>query len=295
MNIMVAILAHARPKELLKCLDSLQKAIDSEPIFSVQCIVIVDPNEAELVSIIHKYSFCDAILEPSLSLSMRRNAARDAARHSQADWLCFIDDDVYVPSSWFVDFLLATKKHPAVDVFSGEVRFLAEEGVSAPSWISLMSHKRKEGPAPSAPTHHAWCSKKVFTQPIDFRPQFDKTGGEDDDYFIRVQEKNHVIFYIPWLYVYEVLPRTRAKYAWFLKRMMRQAATRVHAKRIRKGFAYAMLYAFFACFKHALQSVGYILIPTKRDTAYMHGAQACGLLLGFFGIIPFVNKQKYEG
>jgi succinoglycan biosynthesis protein ExoM len=145
---------------------------------------------------------------------------RAIAEASGSEFLAFLDDDE-VPSEFWLDELLATQARFGADVVAGPTRPLYEPGL--PEWIRRGSFF--ERPSHETGTPLEFCASgnvlvrtKVFPRVGKFDDNFQLTGGEDTQFFLRVRRAGYKIVWSNEAVVWETVPRDRATLNWIVRR-----------------------------------------------------------------------------
>src|SRR5208283_2767209 len=160
-------------------------------------------------------------VEPQQNISLTRNKAIENAT---GDFIAFIDDDEFPTHNWLCNLFKAYVAH-GVDGVLGPVMPIFEN--DPPGWV-------KKGRFFERPTHAtgfkmSWTESRtgnvLFYRRIlsgvttPFRPEFD-TGGEDVDFFRRMVDKGCVFVWCNEAVVYEVVPASRCRRSFLLKRAL---------------------------------------------------------------------------
>jgi len=157
-------------------------------------------------------------VEPKQSITLARNKTIENAN---GDFVAFIDDDEYPRERWLFTLLDCCKKYDADGVL-GPVKPQFDE--TPPTWVvkSKVYERRtySTGTAVSSKdgrTGNVLLRKRVFTpgEP-PFRPEFHRGG--DTDFFARMINRGHVFVWCNEAAVYEVVPPSRWKRTFMLKR-----------------------------------------------------------------------------
>jgi len=159
--------------------------------------------------------------EPQQNIALARNKA---LQHAEGDFIAFIDDDEYPEDDWLCN-LFKTCVAYGVDGVLGPVRPYFES--DPPEWV-------KKGRFFDRPTFdtgyrlnwdQARTGNVLFKRDImntletPFRPEFD-TAGEDVDFFRRMMEKGCTFIWCNEAAVHEVVPASRCKRSYLLKRAL---------------------------------------------------------------------------
>jgi succinoglycan biosynthesis protein ExoM len=145
---------------------------------------------------------------------------RAIAEASGSEFLAFLDDDE-VPDEMWLDELLATQARFGADVVAGPTRPVHEPGL--PEWIRRGSFF--ERPRHDTGTPLEFCASgnvlvrtNVFPRVGQFDDNFQLTGGEDTQFFLRVRRAGYKIVWSNEAVAWETVPRDRATLNWIVRR-----------------------------------------------------------------------------
>jgi succinoglycan biosynthesis protein ExoM len=160
-------------------------------------------------------------VEPQENIALARNRAVEQAK---GDFIAFIDDDEFPTENWLHKLFEARAAFGADGVL-GPVKPQFE--TDPPRWV----REGKFFERPEYPTGHrvGWAQSRtgnvLFRRQIingdnaPFRSEFG-TGGEDVDFFRRMAEKGCTFVWCNEAVVYEVVPTSRCKRKYLLKRAL---------------------------------------------------------------------------
>jgi GT2 family glycosyltransferase len=161
------------------------------------------------------------VVEPRRGIAVVRNRA--VLEAGSVDFIAFLDDDE-VPTPFWLDELLWTYTRFEADVVAGPV--FADFATDVPEWVLA----GKFFVRPSFQTGHFMdkCStnnvlirREVFDQVPSFNEEFELTGADDTEFFMRVRRAGFKIVWANDAIVYEAISKTRANFAWLLRRAYR--------------------------------------------------------------------------
>lgn len=169
-------------------------------------------------------------VEPNQNISMARNKAIENADAS--DFIAFIDDDEFPINRWLLNLFNACNEYAADGVLGPVKRYFDEP---PPKWIVAGNFYERE--VYPTGTWVNWAEgragnvllrRRLFdNDPEPFKPWF--RGGEDTDFFRRMNEKGRVFIWSSEALAYEVVPPSRWKRSFMLKRaLLRGAVTLMH-------------------------------------------------------------------
>lgn len=144
-----------------------------------------------------------------------------------SEFLAFLDDDE-VPCEMWLDELLATQKQFSADVVAGPTRPVYEQGL--PEWIKRGGFFDR--PRYDTGTSLRFCASgnvllrtKVFSNVGKFDDNFQLTGGEDTQFFLRVRRAGYKIVWSNEAVAWETVPRDRATLNWIVRRSYQSGNT----------------------------------------------------------------------
>ena len=224
----VCICTYRRPDLLVALLNSLARQNFSECFETI--VVDNDPagGAAEIVEDAkrrHSGLNIRFTIEPRKGISFARNTAVSLATGNFVAW---IDDDETASENW-LSALCATQQASAADGIFGPVIPVFPEG--SPSWprrSRIFERPRHQTgtqiDAREARTGNAFVKAEWFR--TDF-PPFDirlaSTGGEDYDFFARMEKSGARFEWCDEAEVFELVPRERQRLTWVLERRLRGA------------------------------------------------------------------------
>jgi GT2 family glycosyltransferase len=159
--------------------------------------------------------------EPRQNIALARNKA---VENAEADFIAFIDDDEFPTKRWLANLFEACRKYQADGVLGPVV---PEFESRPPQWVVKGGFFER----PNYETGHRLAWKQTRTGNVLFRRQildgndiwfkaeFD-TGGEDVDFFRRMTEQGRSFVWCREAVVYEVVPSSRCKRSYLLKRAL---------------------------------------------------------------------------
>jgi len=159
--------------------------------------------------------------EPERNIALARNKAIENA---SGDFIAFIDDDEFPVADWLVRLVAANKEYESAGVL-GPVRPHFEE--APPAWI--IKGRFCERPEHPTGTVMPWTEcrtgnvllrRTIFEEIGEpFNREFG-TGGEDKDFFLRMNERGHVFIWCNEAIAYETVPPSRWTRSYMLKRAL---------------------------------------------------------------------------
>ena len=156
------------------------------------------------------------VSEPARGIAGARNRALHESQGM--DLVAFIDDDETADAEWLVR-LVDTMLTCNADVVTGPVVPHHED---SPEWVKRGGFfdpvKRATGaPVPFVATNNVLLRGNIVKH-FRFDPRFNATGGEDTEFFMRIQRAGRRVVWAREAVVTETIPAERATLRWLLHR-----------------------------------------------------------------------------
>lgn len=233
----IGIPTYRRP-ELLKILLESIARLEIAPACRIRVLVCDnDPNGSAFQS---AHAARDSLgldliyfTEPVQGISQARNCILSRSRGS---FLAFLDDDEFVEPLWLRRILDAQAQFDA-DVVFGPVRGVLPDG--APRWASIHPcFKRPDMPTGTKMSFGGAGNVLIKTSVIidgklQFDPSFSTTGGEDVDFFNRLNMAGARMIWCAEALAMEHVPPNRLTLQWVMKRSFRSG--QCYARAIEDG------------------------------------------------------------
>lgn len=216
-SVIICIPTFKRPKMLRRLLDAIA-ALET----SASVSVLVADNDADghagldSCLAIEGYRWpLTAVIAPDRGIAQVRNTLIEYALMTGAQFIAMIDDDEWPQKDW-IDQLLKTACETHADVLQGSILF--GHGKTAHVHGDI---RRPTGPvamlqgAGNLLIHRA--AVEEMARPW-FDPQFALSGGEDLDFFVRLQRAGKRFAWCDKARVHGDQPESRANLAWLLRR-----------------------------------------------------------------------------
>jgi GT2 family glycosyltransferase len=226
-EVVVAIPTFRRPESLKRLLQAL-----AELATSAKVRVIVADNDAEF----HRgFDLCqslradnyrwplEAVMTPERGIAQARNALVARALHGRdTDFIAMLDDDEWPHPAW-LEALLRMQRQTGADAVQGRIVFEYEK-CSGPQTVLCERRAPKRRPNGHVKHLHGTgnlllarsCFENMHAPYFD--PAFALTGGEDADFFARLQQAGKIFAWADDAVAYEYIPLSRAKLWWALSR-----------------------------------------------------------------------------
>lgn len=210
-RVLICIPTFQRPRMLKRLLEAIALLETSADIS-----VLVADNDArqraglELCLGLEGYRWrLTAVVAPERGIAQARNTLIEYALMSDAEFIVMIDDDEWPEKTW-IDQLLKTARSTGADLVQGSVLFATQSGVRRPT-----------GPvALPQGTGNLLIRRAVLEEMTApwFDPQFGLSGGEDQDFFVRLQRAGKRFAWSDEARAHGAVPDSRTGLAWLLRR-----------------------------------------------------------------------------
>jgi glycosyltransferase involved in cell wall biosynthesis len=248
-HISICICTFKRPDMLLRTLNSLRSQ-RTDGLFTYS-IVVADNDRAESAkSTVEAFAASSGIetkycMEPTPNIALARNAV---VRNAHGDYLAFIDDDEFPNDDWLLAMLKACKAHDVAGVLAPVLPHFETE---PPAWLKRGGFydrpRHKTGYAMSwekSRTGNVLLRRKIIEglDPV-FTPAFG-AGGEDLDFFRRMNAAGHKFIWCDEAPAYETVPQHRWTRRFLIRRaLLRGQQTFRHPKNRWKNIAKSLVAA----------------------------------------------------
>jgi glycosyltransferase involved in cell wall biosynthesis len=228
-HISVCICTYKRPAFLKRLLEEL-RVQETDGLFTHSIVVVDNDCLRSAESVVSDFSAESNLpikydTQPQQGIALTRNKA---VENATGDFLAFIDDDEFPVKNWLLTLFNICEEYKVDGVLGPVKRHFDEQ---PPKWI-LKSELfvRPVNPTGSivnwkeARSGNVLVRRSVFedgTPP--FRPEF--RSGEDLDFFRRMIEKGHAFVWSADAVAYEVVPPSRWKRTYLLRRALLRGAT----------------------------------------------------------------------
>ncbi len=294
----IAVCTVARPEALRACLASI--AALHLPLEVNLALVVVDNSaggtsqsaleEARATLTLPLY----ALHEPRAGIVYARNAAVQKARALGAQRLLFIDDDETVDPQWLASMLRTADRYPH-DIITGAVREYFAPQDNVPPWmrgarVFKPLVRVNESLCTAAYTGNLLLPHGVLVgdHPL-FDLNFNHTGGEDEAFAMQWRKQGGKIRWCAGEWVHSLIPPSRGRMAWVLRRGYRGGSAWSRAVRLHHGSLGLMRVSAYAVLRggRAVMTLLAGLLTLDRcrlvDGAFFT-AQTLGTCVGIFGL-----------
>lgn len=169
---------------------------------------------------------CVYIHAPARNISIARNACLDAA--TDAEWVAGLDDDEIVRPDWLAQILAAAT---VAGVTSAIGKVIADYPEDTPQWVRELDYHSSFPERERVPTANSgnaiirWQGMPWQDQRYDLARG--KSGGEDTEFFLRLQNMGMTTVAAPLAIVTEEVPPGRQTLEWLANRRFRMGQTHV--------------------------------------------------------------------
>ncbi|MFT4013562.1 MAG: glycosyltransferase [Paracoccus sp. (in: a-proteobacteria)] len=163
---------------------------------------------------------------PARNISIARNACLDAAE--DAEWVAGLDDDEIVEPDWLAE-MLAAAQAAGAQAAIGKV--IADYPPETPDWVRTLDYHSSYPERETVPTANSgnaimrWKGTPWHGERYDLARG--KTGGEDTEFFLRLQRMGMRTVAAPKARVSEAVPANRQTLEWLAARRFRMGQTHV--------------------------------------------------------------------
>lgn len=230
---------------------------------------------------------------PARNISVARNAGLAAARAAGADFLAFLDDDEEAAKGWLM-LLLARAGETGADAVFGPA--LAVYPTDAPRWMvrcDLHSNlpQARGGRVETGHSCNVLIRMAGLPQGLEFRPELGRSGGEDTDFFFRLNRAGRRLAIADTALVTEAVTPQRLRLGWLMERRFAEGRHYAGASALPRATAVAAgLAKAAACLPPALLSVGR---PERAAFWGLRGVFHLGVAAG--AVRPVTGRRAYGG
>jgi succinoglycan biosynthesis protein ExoM len=216
-SVAVCIPTFKRPKMLRRLLDALA-ALDTD----ADVRVLVADNDAQshagfdLCQTLTNYRWpLRAVIAPERGIAQVRNVLIAQALKSDARFVAMIDDDEWPQADWIAQFLSCARQSDA-DVLQGSILFGSAESIEGHGDI-----RHATGPAPMLQGAGNLLIRRTVLEEMTapwFDPAFALSGGEDREFFVRLQRAGKRFAWSDEARAHGDIPDTKDNLGWLLRR-----------------------------------------------------------------------------
>jgi succinoglycan biosynthesis protein ExoM len=293
-HIDICIASYKRPQLLAKLLVSLAAQKLPEGISVGVIVVDNDPNGTAREAVENAAAAGMQIqyfIQPEKNIALTRNMG---VAKAIGEYIAFIDDDEYAEPGWLLSLYQTMYKYQADVVFGPVVGVLP---ANAPAWLVegrfFERERYKTGTAsPIRGTGNVLLRTDIILDRLaPFNPKYGLVGGEDTDFFKRLQERDKKFVWCDEAVVMETVMVDRQSVQWLVKRAFRggqvfaeiYVAPKATIKKI-PWFFYRIILLFVALF------AGLFAWPFRKTW----GVKCLQKVASNFGQLSFLFQMRYE-
>lgn len=245
-SVVIACCTYKRPEKLNRLLKSLSQI--NFPDIPTKILIVDNDKEQSARKIVENFQNIlniKYVAEEEKGLSNVRNRAIKEAKLLNATHLAFIDDDEIADINWLINHIEFYEKFEDIYISSGPTYKKFENNV--PDYIVNNRIFKVSSRKVLGTLKKTCASGNVFfplNHEIYFTKDFNFSGGEDTDFFSRM---NAAGFKIGWninAVNYEIVSDERANLNWILKRAYHNGVTKGFMKYKNKNFISKLIYFF---------------------------------------------------
>lgn len=224
-HIVIACCTFKRLKQLDGLLKNLAE-INYPQNIKTEILIVDNDKEKSAEHVVKKYNnilLLNYIVEENKGLANVRNKALTTAIELGASHIAFIDDDEVADVNWLINHVEFYNKFEDIYISSGP-NYQRFEG-NYPDYIinnrifkKLRKKKLNKIKKTCGSGNVFFPLNIVRENNIYFSPEFNKSGGEDTDFFGRLSNAGYKIGWNYNAVNYEIVDHTRANLKWILKR-----------------------------------------------------------------------------
>ena len=216
-SVLVCIPTFKRPKMLRRLLDALA-ALDSD----ADVRVLVADNDAQahagfdLCHAMTGYRWpLSAVITPERGIAQVRNTLIEQALKTDARFIAMIDDDEWPHKDWIAQFLKCAHETDA-DLLQGSILFGGGDGLEGHGDI-----RHTTGPVAMLQGAGNLLIRRTVLEEMTapwFDPAFALSGGEDREFFVRLQRAGKRFAWSDEARAHGDIPETKNNLGWLLRR-----------------------------------------------------------------------------
>jgi glycosyltransferase involved in cell wall biosynthesis len=216
-SVLVCIPTFKRPKMLRRLLDALT-ALDTE----ADVRVLVADNDAQVHA---GFDLChamtgyrwplSAVITPERGIAQVRNTLIEQALKTDARFIAMIDDDEWPHKDWIAQFLKCAHETDA-DLLQGSILFGGGNGLEGHGDI-----RHTTGPVAMLQGAGNLLIRRAVLEEMTapwFDPAFALSGGEDREFFVRLQRAGKRFAWSDEARAHGDIPETKDNLGWLLRR-----------------------------------------------------------------------------
>jgi len=300
----VAVCTCRRPALIVQTLQSLLRQNVSPELIKSWRIIVVDNDYRQsgrdpVLSVAHDapvpviYS-----CEPKPGIPFARNHALNRMDPA-ADYFCFLDDDEVADPFWLQRLVEAVIKYRC-DVIQGVVLPVYPD--NTPSWVDQGRFFRRPIYESGFTLRGAATNNVLISRHIAQNYRFDEfmhsNGGDDSNFFYRVNRDAYVIKFASDAIIHELVPHDRMTIQWLSMRMFRVGSVGSEELVRRKPRFSALVVRFLKALYQYPKAVFFLFCSPFGYHYFVKAAQKVGLgtgmISGLFGLVYQEYQKVHE-
>jgi len=216
-SVVICIPTFRRPKMLKRLLAAIAALETSAQI----CVLVADNDAVGRAGLTLCLSMEDyrwpltAVIAPKRGIAQARNVLLEYALMTGAQFIAMIDDDEWPQKNW-IEHFLKTAQETGADVLQGSILFGKARSADGHGDV-----RRPSGAVAMLQGTGNLLIRRTVLEDMTapwFDPQFALSGGEDQDFFIRLKHDGKRFAWCDEARVHSDIPDTRASLGWLLRR-----------------------------------------------------------------------------
>jgi len=295
-KIVVCIPTYKRPEMLKSLVISILECNINKSLIDDFDIVIVDNDadktaESAVKELQEKHGAehkIEYFAYPVKGLSNVRNELINVGLTLNPDFLIFVDDDEFVSAGWMNE-MVSTIISNEGDLVMGPVRSVIKKRVpvSISCWLDRPEYPDNTRLYFIRSGNLIVKVSSLLEYGVRFDPRFNKTGGEDSYFGLKMIQKGASIFWAANAIAYENVPDNRATIKWISKRFYNGANKYAFILRLEKNLSKRikkLFVSFFYLFVGAIASVMALFPFRKRYWGILKMNEGLGGIAGFLNL-----------
>lgn len=292
-RVAICVATCRRPDGLRQLLESLNGLVVAEGACKPLVLVVDnDPEQPAAARLGDPAALCRWPLKYRFEAEPGVAAARNrllALVPDDTDFVAFLDDDETVTPCW-LEAMLTTQRESGASAVQGPVRPAFE--TTPPRWLADVGLFElgpfSDGePLSFAATNNVLVEKDFLDRnALRFDMRFNRTGGEDEEFFTRFRARGGRIVASSEAVVIDQVPRSRMTWRWVLRRSHRMGNTLgrialLHGRDRGMRFAKGLGATLFGALRAATAG---LVLTRHRTAGLMEIARGTGMLTAFLGV-----------
>lgn len=295
-KIVICIPTYKRPEMLKKLVSSILECNLNKALIRDVDIVIVDNDvsktaESTVNELHEKHGTEHKISYFSYSVKGLANVRNELIRiglELNPEFLVFVDDDEFVTPEWLNELVLTIISNNG-DLVMGPVNSVLKKKVpeSISSWLNRPDYPNNTKLYFIRSGNLIVRVSSLLEKNVRFDPRFNKTGGEDSYFGLKMLQKGATIYWASKAIAYEDVPDNRATIKWISRRFYNGANKYAYILNIEKDHkkrAKKLLVSFFYVLIGFLALILALFPVKKRYWGILKIYEGLGGIAGFLSL-----------